>query len=109
MNTQNKTTKGKRKPEYTLDDVGCYVDGARGIYCIDAIVDIAQSHGMTYDGGQDEAHEWSDEVENECDNYMNDNYGVEGAYWGRSEQGDWGLWEIEEEDVQHTFSGNPEW
>jgi hypothetical protein len=36
------------------------------------------------------------EIEDECDTYMNDKHGVDGAFWGRSEAGDWGLWECEE-------------
>ena len=34
------------KRTYTLDNVGCYVDGARGIYAIDRIVEIAEKHSM---------------------------------------------------------------
>jgi len=29
---------------------------------------------------------------------MKEFFDVDGAYWGRSEGGDWGLWPIEEED-----------
>lgn len=96
--------------KYTLEDVGCYVDGSRGIHAIDRIVEIAEEHGMTglictcagcddRNNGKGEWHqcEWIGEIEDDCDNYMNDHYPVEGAYWGRSEQGDWGLWESEEE------------
>ena len=112
MNTQNKTTETvKREPEYTLEDCGCYVDGARGIYAIDAIVEIAESHGAkiadcdpedkhehvsTSDTSRFAGCEFAGDIEDECDTYMNDNYGVPGAYWGRNENGDWGLWTTEE-------------
>jgi hypothetical protein len=101
--------------DYTLGDVGCYVDGSRGIYAVDRIVEITEEHGMETpdncsDGdcarcahgcktAGDGTHSewalcfWTGEIEDDCDNYMNDHYPVEGAYWGRSEQGDWGLWE----------------
>lgn len=104
MSTHNK----QPKATYTLADVGCYVDGARGIYCIDAIVNIAESHGFTHDVEQTPTgmpgsyltyadYEFSGELEDEIDDFMNSNYGVDGAYWGRSELGDWGLWTIDEE------------
>lgn len=88
--------------KYTLDDVGCYVDGARGIYAIDAIVEIAESHGWQ---GTNETRklkgslsdfEFAGEIEDHADSFMNSDYGVEGTYWGRNENGDWGLWEIDD-------------
>ncbi len=97
---------------------GCYVDEARGVYMVDTIVEVAQQHGMSepepctddvcprcHDGDKtagDGSHsEWAHcvnypEVESECDTYMNEHHAVEGHYWGRSDQGDWGLWEVEE-------------
>jgi hypothetical protein len=39
----------------------------------------------------------ANEVEDEATEYMNEFFGVDGAYWGRSEQGDWGLWPEENE------------
>ena len=89
---------------YTLDDCGCYVDGARGIYAIDMIVDFAESHGFEL-GDDDPMNplpeslsdcEWSSEIEDDVDSFMNETFNVDGAYWGRNEQGDWGLWTIEE-------------
>lgn len=98
--------------------VGCYVDGARGIYAVDAIVALAEAFGFeakdcedVTDGrcadGQHEAGdgsytEWghcqfANEVEDEATEYLNEHHGVEDCHWGRSEQGDWGLWPNEEE------------
>lgn len=86
--------------KYTLDDVGCYVDGAQGIHAIDTIVCIAEDHGMPTpepcncgDHPNEYAGcEYVGELEDECDDYMATAHHVVGAYWGRSEQGDWGLW-----------------
>jgi hypothetical protein len=91
--------------QYTLQDVGCYVDGARGIYAVDTIVEFAESHGAVIepcidDHKHDETSsqsrfggcEFANEIEDEATGYMNENYPVEGASWGRNENGDWGLW-----------------
>ncbi len=94
---------------YTARDAGCYVDASRGIYTIDRIIAIARSHGMGEPADCSEIEhcpadhtssgwagcEFAGEVEDECDDYMNEHQTVDGHYWGRSEQGDWGLWEIE--------------
>lgn len=96
--------------------VGCYVDGERGIYAVDAIITLAEAHGFKAKGcedgecarcagGQHEAGdgsytEWAhcqhnNEGEDEATNYMNEQHAVEGCYWGRTETGDWGLWPLE--------------
>lgn len=117
MNTDTKTKEGKQSPPekgtsaaYTLHDIGCYVDGARGIYAIDAIVDIAESRGALlgdpdpkdvkpmFENSRFAGYEFANEVEEDCNNYMEKVYGVNGAYWGRNENGDWGLWSTEEEE-----------
>ena len=96
-------------PQYTLADVGCYVDGARGIYVVDRVVEIAEAHGMdmlkcdcdSCDVAPEHftwsACEFSGEVEDDCGLFMNDTFPAEGACWGRNDNGDWGLWTIEEE------------
>ncbi len=94
---------------YTIADVGCYVDGSRGIYAVDRIVEIAIEHGMaepepcsdhehaaTGDASDYAGCEFAGEIEDECDEHMNAHHAVDGALWG-SEQGDWGLWPVEEE------------
>jgi len=94
---------------YTADDAGCYVDSARGIYSTDAIVDFANLHGAKIEHDTECKHgetcgesqfagcEWMGDYEDDADAYMNLHFGVEGYYWGRSEQGDWGLWADEED------------
>jgi hypothetical protein len=100
MNTRENRTK---EPTYTLEDVGCYVDGARGIHAIDRILCFAEDHGLKWEAEalfanplDTDDYEYSDEAEDVADRYMNENYGVEGAYWGRNENSDWGLWAIED-------------
>lgn len=89
--------------KYTLDDCGCYADG---VYCIDAILSFAEDHGFELeplDDGEQypeplSDYEWSDEVEDDIDEYMNNTYPVDDAYWGRNDNGDWGLWAIEDDE-----------
>ena len=100
--------------------IGCYVDGGRGIYAVDAIVALAEAHGFEAKGCEDVtcgrytrghhvddirgsytewAHcEFANEVEDEATEYMNVQHSVEGCWWGRTEHGDWGLWPTEVED-----------
>ena len=99
--------------------VGCYVDGARGIYAVDSIIALASAFGFEAKGceerdcprcgrGQHEAGdgsytEWghcqySSEVEDEATEYMNEHQGVEGCYWGHVDGGDWGLWPADDDE-----------
>lgn len=86
--------------QYDASDAGCYVDGSRGVYAIDMIVEIAEAHGFVTAIGPDCQHEegslseceFAAEIEDEATEYMNERWGVDDHYWGRSEQGDWGLW-----------------
>ena len=100
--------------------VGCYVDSVRGLYMVDAIVALAEAFGFEakgcdvaepcprcHDGqhmaGDGSYTEWSrcqsaGEVEDEATEYLNDKQSVESCYWGRTEQGDWGLWPNDDDD-----------
>ncbi len=98
-------------PGYSLADCGCYVDGAKGIYVTDDVVAFARDHGaeIVHDDDGNCVHdetcfksefggcEFSGEYEDEANEYMEATYGVDGASWGRNEQGDWGLWAHEDE------------
>ena len=96
------------KTEYKLIHCGCYVDSARGIYAIDGIVKFATNHGWSPTEESDKAfaefgkswseYEFNDELESSIDEYMNEEYWVDGCYWGRNENGDWGLWENDNDD-----------
>ena len=98
--------------KYTLEDCGCYVDSARGMYAVDRIVEFANEHGAEIkhddncDGCKDVESSfpsefgkclYSNSYEDEADEFMNDNFPVDCAYWGRNENFDWGLWKIEED------------
>lgn len=96
---------------YTIEDCGCYVDGARGIYATDAIVAFANAHGANIVHDEDcDNHadtsrestfagcEFAGDYEDEADAWMNEHYAVDGAYWGRNENGDWGLWATDEDE-----------
>jgi hypothetical protein len=84
----------------TSDMAGCWLDGARGIYIGDAIQKIAQEYGWTgemvrvndveYQGA---CYNWG--AIDEAEEYMQ-NLAPDGFAFGMSEQGDWGLWQIEE-------------
>lgn len=93
------------KVKYDVGDAGCYVDGARGIYATDAIVTFAREQGATIvHDDTDCTHEetafesefggceFADEYEDQATAFMDDGYSVEEHYWGRNENGDWGLW-----------------
>jgi hypothetical protein len=95
---------------YTIEDCGCYVDGAEGIYATDRVVEFARAHGAVIEHDKDCQHyetcfdsefagcEFAGDYEDEADTYMNDHHPVDGAFWGRNENGDWGLWSVEDED-----------
>lgn len=104
--TQPTAARTVAQVKYEFSDCGCYVDGSHGIYAIDAIVEFAERHGFTIEPCDDQHYEtcfesrfagceFAGEIEDEASDYMNANYPVDGAGWGRSEQGDWGLWESE--------------
>jgi hypothetical protein len=91
------TMSGKR--HYHLENCGCYADGARGIYTIERIINFALSHGFNADLVDNSVDGYDhSELEDEVDNYMNEYYMVHGAFWGRNENGDWGLWSTKVED-----------
>lgn len=109
MNKQTETNEtadaGQNCVTYTLSDCGCYVDGTRGTYAIDKIEDVARDHGYKLPNDiSDQAFvtlsdcDFASWIEDEIDDYMNTHFGVEGAYWGRNENGDWGLWAIESDE-----------
>ena len=90
---------------YTTKDIGCYVDSANGIYATDSIVDFAREHGAKITHDEYCLHEKTyftsefagcdsiGDYEDDADNFMNNKFQVTGAWWGRNENGDWGLWE----------------
>lgn len=83
--------------KYTINDVGCYVDGHKGIYVGRYIQKIAESHGWNPDDGLvlDTCHTSYDSATDEAIDYMNEVFSVEGACWQWND-GDFGLYEIED-------------
>lgn len=105
--------------------VGCYVDGARGIYMVDSIVSLAEAFGFEakdcdddecarcangqHEAGDGSYTEWSfcqhdNEIIEEANEYLNENHAVEGCYWGHIDTGDWGLWPDDDEEGQSCDS-----
>jgi hypothetical protein len=90
---------------YTIDDIGCYFDSARGVYIGEAVQQLAASHGWKYsaqfemvnladtDGSDSEAYPWAWD---EAEDFLN-GLTAEGVYFGSSESGDWGLWAVEDD------------
>ena len=96
-------------PTFTAADVGCYYDGARGIYIGEAVQASATLHGWTpvhgvvpcdHDDcqqGHEEADHgtYYDEATTEAEDYLN-GLTAEDVWFGPTESGDWGLWLLEE-------------
>ena len=102
---------------FTTTDIGCYFDGARGIYTGEAIQEMAQNAGWdawTYpnagvlspnhencDGVKDgvEGHaeidhaQFYSEITDDAEEFLN-NLTSDDVWFGSSESGDWGLWHI---------------
>jgi hypothetical protein len=57
---------------------------------IEAVIDKEERGELTPDMSGQIAHD----LENEIDDYLNEKMAVDKAYWGRNENSDWGLWEI---------------
>ncbi len=96
--------KGKQKPKseiprmtMTRSDVGVYADSSRGRFTGERIQEMAQGAGWSEErlGADDELY---DEATDDAESWLNMNVAGEGTYFGTSEQGDWGLWDVEEEE-----------
>ncbi|MGH9966305.1 MAG: hypothetical protein ACREBG_00510 [Pyrinomonadaceae bacterium] len=86
-----------------LFEPGCYVDSARGAYAIDRIADLAEGFGFVL--GEEEGnleslsgYEFAGKVEDEIDDYLNSQFAIPDHVWGRNDNGDWGLWAVEEKE-----------
>jgi len=80
---------------YALKDVGSYVDSSRGIYVGERVQEIAAAHGWREERLSSDS-EFYHEAEDAATEYMNREQAVKGAYWGRNDNGDWGLWTVDE-------------
>lgn len=76
-------------------DVGCYLDSARGIYIGRYVQRFATKLG--WEGEElKEDHEFYLEATQEAEDYINE-LCDDTVYAGSTENGDWGIWEIEAE------------
>ena len=94
---------------FTMFDIGCYFDGTRGVYIGEAIQAMAHSHGWEYlphipviyvaDVGEGHANDSLSyhEATNEAEDFLNTLTDDDVAF-GPSEQGDWGLWHLCDDD-----------
>ena len=83
---------------YTSEDIGCYYDGARGVYIGEAVQELAASHGWTGvrhepDDVRPDSYWWAWD---EAEEYLND-LADNSVYFGSNEGGDWGLWAVEDD------------
>lgn len=96
--------------QVTIVDVGCWLDSARGQYIGEEVQKIAIKAGFKMDfvscncdetcpcGGKDESHgEWYSGAWDDAEEYLNENVAPEGTLFYSNENGDWGLWETEED------------
>ena len=107
------------KPLFTIADIGCYADSARGQYTGALIIEMATTHGFKPYGEDlndsfvrwESVDRWSwctareqylteredyHDLWEEAETYLN-TLCDDSVYFGSSECGDWGLWANEEE------------
>ena len=76
-------------------EIGCYFDSARGIYIGQAVIEFAESLGMTHEDKRTPDHEFYHEAWTDAENWLNRFHSDDTHYWGSTENGDFGYWEIE--------------
>ena len=88
---------------YTSEDIGCYFDGAFGFeYNALRLLFLAGSHGFTYTtidltNPSDEDYELFLQEVDDAEKYLNDNTTrPENTFWSW-EDGDFGLWQYDED------------
>ena len=113
---------------FTKSDIGCYFDGSRGIYIGEEIMGWAGRIGLemgvvitdvpchhdTYGlhgrfdtatcpcPGEDDHAQWYSEATDEAEEFLNTLTDDDVAF-GPSEQGDWGLWHLCDDDLDCEF------
>jgi hypothetical protein len=117
------TTTDTKYTKFDKFDIGCYLDGARGVYIGEAIQADALLHGWRNNGwgaihvdhahpshipypcpcpGEDDHGQWYHEATTEAEDYLNTLTDDDVAF-GPSESGDWGLWHICDDDTDCEF------
>jgi hypothetical protein len=90
---------------FTTADIGCYFDGARGIYIGEAIQEMAQAHGWSFVGWVGPEFGHYHEATAEAEDYLN-TLTADDVSFGSNESGDWGLWHLCEDDTDCEFCAN---
>jgi len=99
------------EPTFTMADVGCYLDSARGVYIGEAVQASAALHGWAPADGVvacdheecETAHEEADhgtlyhEATIEAEDFLN-GLTADDVWFGATESGDWGLWPLTENE-----------
>lgn len=102
----------KTEPVFTKADVGCYGDSSRGRYLVDRVVELAEDFAgfdpfpdsaddadpRDTPGGSLADYEHSDELWDDAEEHLNA-VTEDGLYWGNNDNGDFGLWTIEDEET----------
>jgi hypothetical protein len=91
----------RRSHGFTKEDIGCVFEGARGVYIGEAVQQMARRFGWHGEAVPVDS-EWYDEVTQEAEDLLN-TLADDDVAFGPSEQGDWGLWHICEDDMDCAF------
>jgi hypothetical protein len=87
-------------PVYGADAAGCWFGSARGIYVGQAVIELALHHDWKPADVSGEItspdHEFYCELWDEAEQFM-DRFAADGYWFGANENGDWGLWQSEDE------------
>ena len=84
----------------TKFETGCYFDSARGIYIGQAVIELAESLGMSPEEERTPEHEFYCEAWEDAENWLNRFHSDNNHYWGSNENGDFGYWEIETDEKE---------
>ena len=113
---------------FTRDDIGCYFDGARGIYIGEAIQEWAGRIGLErdvaitvvpchHDGihsdgydsgiscpcpGIDDHDDWYNGSTSEAEDFLN-TLTADDVSFSSTESGDWGLWHLCDDEMECDF------
>jgi len=87
---------GKMYPAFIPHQAGCYVDSNKGQYVGEYVQEIANSRGWSQLGITGAAHEDYHEDWVAAEEYLQ-KFAPAGFHFGSTENGDWGLWAVEEE------------
>lgn len=96
-----------RYEKITAAHEGCWFDCARGIYIGEAIIATAVDNGWDWKAAGYEEGDISPDSEHYCEAWDDaerfmGTLAPEGYWFGATENGDWGLWKVEEEEGEEA-------